>query len=173
MMASETMSTMAADPVLNIFKTFSQVNKHSLKTLFAVTKKSNFDEEILSASSSLSSHFVICPIEYSVNSYPKGWAHKMSLDLFASNICPVAFFVDRGFGIGVSADSTADNFASFRECESTQVQVALSHFSARKPLYTTPSAVDVYASETERQNLTPMCKFRTINRYQKANRSSP
>jgi hypothetical protein len=129
MMASETMSTMAADPVLNIFKTFSQVNNHSLKSLFAVASKTNFNEEIMTAASSLSTNFLIFPIEQSPSTYPKGWAQKLSVEMFERNICTIAFFIDRGFGI---ASASNDNFANLRDQEYVQIEVALSQFSAKK-----------------------------------------
>lgn len=153
MMASETVSTMASDPVLNIFKTFTQINNHSLKTFFAVASKSNFNEEIMSASSTLACNFVIFPIEYSPTTYPKGWAQKLSLEMFASNNCPVAFFIDRGFGI--SSGSGYDNFASLRDRESAQIEVALSEFSAVKPpsirTNDSASAVDLPGTEPKKQ----------------------
>lgn len=96
MMASETGHTMNADPVLNLLKTFSQLQKQSIKTLMSITTHANFGSDIVEAGEDLGANLVIFPMDWSTTT--KGWALPVIKAIWDKASFPTAVFVDRGFG---------------------------------------------------------------------------
>ena len=97
--SNEQLSTIQADPVMNVFRTFDQVNSHATKIVMVIATHAHFAEEIAQASIDVDASFVIFPIETTSTTYPSGWGKTVSNELFASSKAPAcALFVDRGFG---------------------------------------------------------------------------
>ncbi|KAJ3319156.1 K(+)/H(+) antiporter [Boothiomyces sp. JEL0866] len=109
MLANESSHTLQSDPVINILRTFGQLNKKSIKTLMSVSPHSNFSEDIVDAAATLESNLIIFPIEASPTTFPKGWAATTARQLWHEVPCPLAFFVDRGFGVSNFAQTEFDN----------------------------------------------------------------
>ena len=98
----EQLSTVRADPVMNIFRTFGQLSAHSIKIVMAIANHSHFAEEIVQASSDVEASLIIFPIEASPATYPSGWGKTVSTQLFDTSSTNVALFIDRGFGAATS-----------------------------------------------------------------------
>ncbi|KAJ3308555.1 K(+)/H(+) antiporter [Boothiomyces sp. JEL0838] len=112
MLAHESSHTLQSDPVINILRTFGQLNKKSIKTLMSVSPYSNFSEDIVDAAVTLESNLIIFPIEASPTTFPKGWAAVTAKQLWLHVPCPLAFFVDRGFGVSNFAQTEFDTIAN-------------------------------------------------------------
>ncbi|KAJ3267675.1 K(+)/H(+) antiporter, partial [Terramyces sp. JEL0728] len=108
MLAKESSHTLQSDPVINILRTFGQLNNKSIKTLMSVSPQSNFAADIIEAAETLETSLIIFPIEESVNTYPKGWAAATARQLWQEAPCPFAFLVDRGFGVSNFTSNEAD-----------------------------------------------------------------
>ncbi|KAJ3318845.1 K(+)/H(+) antiporter, partial [Boothiomyces sp. JEL0866] len=109
MLAHETSHTLQSDPVINIVRTFGQLNKKPIKTLMSVSPQSNFSADIVDAAATLESSLIIFPIEASATTFPKGWAATTARQLWREIPCPLGFFVDRGFGVSNFAQTEFDN----------------------------------------------------------------
>ncbi|KAJ3271212.1 K(+)/H(+) antiporter [Terramyces sp. JEL0728] len=112
MLAHESSHTLQSDPVINILRTFGQLNNKSIKTLMSVSPHSNFSTDIVDAAVTLESNLIIFPIEASSNTFPKGWAASIAKQLWQETPCPLAFFVDRGFGVSNFAQTEFDSIAT-------------------------------------------------------------
>ncbi|KAJ3271213.1 K(+)/H(+) antiporter [Terramyces sp. JEL0728] len=112
MLAHESSHTLQSDPVINILRTFGQLNNKSIKTFLAVSPRTNFHAEIVDAAVTLESNLIIFPIEASSNTFPKGWAANTAVQLWFQVPCPLAFFVDRGFGVANFAKTECDSMTT-------------------------------------------------------------
>jgi hypothetical protein len=112
MMATESSRTLQSDPVINIFRTFGELNRRPLNTLIAISTHSNFANDVIEAATDLESDLVIFPINHSNATYPRGWAKNVAESLWQDSVCPTVLFVERGFGISSLDELSHDQFIS-------------------------------------------------------------
>ncbi|KAJ3000414.1 K(+)/H(+) antiporter [Globomyces sp. JEL0801] len=112
MKATESSETMQSDPVINVFRTFGQLNNRSIKTLMSVSQHETFSNDAIDTAAEMPINLIIFPIEHANNTYPSGWAVGTAKHLFDSSPCPISFFVDRGFGVS-SVSQLDEPFAAF------------------------------------------------------------
>ncbi|KAJ3003353.1 K(+)/H(+) antiporter [Thoreauomyces humboldtii] len=100
LMAANEGETMRADPVINVFRTFGQLNRVTVSTVVTVCPSEDFPESIRDTSNDTSTHFVIIPWQQSLMQSKASCLDdhfiKGSIDVAP---CSVAIFVDRGFGV--------------------------------------------------------------------------
>ncbi|RKO91147.1 Sodium/hydrogen exchanger family-domain-containing protein, partial [Blyttiomyces helicus] len=107
MMATDTSETMAADPVLNVFRTFGILNRVAVTPLLAVSQLDDFSDGIVGAAVDSESNLIIVPWQPKALGEPEGAAgeddgemvrsHELIHGILASAPCSVAVLVDRGF----------------------------------------------------------------------------
>ena len=114
MMGNDSAITIQKDAAINIFRTFGQLNNINLQTLLTVTNKDNFANDILEAAQVMGTDLIICPIQYSKNVYPKGWATIMFQSLVENPPCTVGILLNRGFGKRADLIDTVTN-SEFKE----------------------------------------------------------
>ncbi|KAK6092032.1 K(+)/H(+) antiporter [Batrachochytrium dendrobatidis] len=111
MMATESSETLRADPVVNVFRTFGQLNKVGVRTLLAVTEPENYAQNVVDAAEESSVNLIIYPVQTSRSTgqgsgYPRGKAGLTMARIFRDASCSVALFIDRGFGVSSAENMT-------------------------------------------------------------------
>ncbi|KAH6591075.1 hypothetical protein BASA50_009075 [Batrachochytrium salamandrivorans] len=110
MMATEGSETLRADPVVNVFRTFGQLNKVGVRTLLAVAELDDFAHNVVDAAKDADVNLLIYPVQASGKAvgagsgYPRGRTANTATRIFRDAPCSVALLVDRGFGV-----SSAEN----------------------------------------------------------------
>ncbi|KNC97065.1 uncharacterized protein SPPG_07462 [Spizellomyces punctatus DAOM BR117] len=100
MMAANEGETMRADPVINVFRTFGQLNRVSVHTLVTVSPPEDFPSNIVETSVDSKINLILLPWQQ-----PPGESRQSCMnDHFVKDVveaapCSVAVFVDRGFGV--------------------------------------------------------------------------
>jgi hypothetical protein len=107
MMAADSGETLHADPVMNVFRTFSQLGRQTITTSLEICDHPKFAHNISQASHDRRCNFIVFPVEIGAQTYPKGWASAVAQMLYVKAKCTVGIFGDRGFGVS-SATSIMD-----------------------------------------------------------------
>eukprot|EP00842_Homolaphlyctis_polyrhiza_P003499 jgi/Hompol1/414/HPOL_002987-RA len=111
MMANDTPQTLRRDLLINMFRTFGQLNSIVTKLLLSVSVESEFAENVIECAKDANVDFLIFPIEGNTGAYPNGIATLTIEDLFQRSPCTTVLYVDRGFGGGFEEFSMDDLYA--------------------------------------------------------------
>lgn len=107
MMVTDSGETLNSDPVMNVFRTFSQLGRQPIQTRLEISDHSQFATNICQASTDFRVNFVVFPVEIGAQTYPVGWAGTVASMLYARSKCTVGIFGDRGFGVSSSVSITS------------------------------------------------------------------
>ena len=99
MMASDSSETIKADAVINVFRTFGQLNKCSVRTFLSVSTFEDYAENIITSAQDLNANLILFPVEIGSTTFPKGNFANIAAELCEKSTCSVAIFVERGFGV--------------------------------------------------------------------------
>lgn len=89
---------MKHDTCINLFRTFGNLYKYPIKSLFTVSARSSYDKEIIEAAHDLHANIIFFPISICKITFPHGWAKNVVDRLFINSSCTVCVLFDRGFG---------------------------------------------------------------------------
>lgn len=98
MIQSDSINTLKHDTCINVFRSFGNLYKYPIKSLFTVSPRSAYHADILEASKDLFVNMVYFPINVEKNTFPNGWANSVIEKLFASILSTLIILLDRGFG---------------------------------------------------------------------------
>jgi hypothetical protein len=90
--------TIRTDNVINVFRTFSQLNKFPIITQLNVSSLEDYTQNTISAGIDSEANFILFPVSAG-SAFPKGSLASIGFELFQSCHLPVGLLVDRGFGI--------------------------------------------------------------------------
>ncbi|KAJ3016828.1 K(+)/H(+) antiporter [Thoreauomyces humboldtii] len=100
LMAANEGETMRADPVVNVFRTFGQLNRVGVTTLVSVAPIDDFPQSIRDSSNSSNAHFVVIPWQQPLFQTKASCLDDQFIkDSLEVAPCSCAIFVDRGFGV--------------------------------------------------------------------------
>ncbi|KAJ3171254.1 K(+)/H(+) antiporter [Geranomyces variabilis] len=99
LMAANEGETLRADPVINVFRTFGQLNRVGVHTLVNVVPSEDFPENIREASSESSAHLLVLPWQQPPTSKESCLNDRFVRETVENAPCSIAVFVDRGFGV--------------------------------------------------------------------------
>lgn len=114
MMASDSENTIRADPALNVFKTFGDLNRVGVSPMLNVCRFEDFAENIVGAADEINANLIILPwnphtgTSEPLEEHHKGFVQrydqsqrKLLVDAVCENSsCTIVVFIDRGFSIG-------------------------------------------------------------------------
>jgi Sodium/hydrogen exchanger family len=112
MMAVQLGETIRADPVMNVFRTFTQLGRLNTITHLEIVDHQKFAENISVACDDFRASMVIYPVQIGAQTYPKGWSANVCEELYVKCKCPVAIFGERGFGVSSSISIMDMNVSS-------------------------------------------------------------
>jgi len=104
MMAADSTETMNADPVMNIFRTFGQLNRVGVHSLLAVTSIESFSENVVEKAGDVGANFIVIPWQPSGRG--KSGGKFLFKDVLFNAPCSVGLFIDRGFGVSTATENT-------------------------------------------------------------------
>ncbi|KAJ3181483.1 K(+)/H(+) antiporter [Geranomyces variabilis] len=99
LMAANEGETLRADPVINVFRTFGQLNRVGVHTLVNVVPSEDFPENIREASSESSAHLLVLPWQQHPASKDSCLNDRFVKETVDNAPCSIAVIVDRGFGV--------------------------------------------------------------------------
>ncbi|KAI8928929.1 Sodium/hydrogen exchanger family-domain-containing protein [Entophlyctis helioformis] len=112
MMAADSSETLRSDAVVNVFRTFGQLNKVRVSTVLAVSDVKDFAHNIISAAVDADADLLIFPTEAAAVAASRGSSHTLVTDIFDQSPCSVGVFVDRGFGVSSAEITDASDKAN-------------------------------------------------------------
>ncbi|KAL2920354.1 K(+)/H(+) antiporter [Polyrhizophydium stewartii] len=119
MMASESAATLRSDPVVNVFRTFSQLNRIAVRTLLTVADAGDFADNIIDTADAGAVDLVLIPVDTTGDAHLRGNMAAAAHAVFERAPCTVALFVDRGFGVSSAEDLGSRSFDDSREADKT------------------------------------------------------
>ncbi|KAJ3144163.1 K(+)/H(+) antiporter [Geranomyces variabilis] len=105
LMAANEGETLRADPVINVFRTFGQLNRVGVRTLVNVVPSEDFPECIREASRDSSAQLLVLPWQQPPSSNDSCLNDCFVKETVDKAACSTVVFVDRGFGVA-STDLT-------------------------------------------------------------------
>ncbi|KAJ3163569.1 K(+)/H(+) antiporter [Geranomyces michiganensis] len=99
LMAANEGETLRADPVINVFRTFGQLNRVGVHTLVNVVPSEDFPDNIREASGDSSAHLLVLPWQQPPSSKDSCLNDRFIQETVDSAACSIVVFVDRGFGV--------------------------------------------------------------------------
>ncbi|KAI9015021.1 Sodium/hydrogen exchanger family-domain-containing protein [Gaertneriomyces semiglobifer] len=143
MMAANATETMRADPVVNVFRTFSQLNHvGSVTTLVSVSHTEDFAAKVVETANDANADLVVVPWHVPVDPdtnkvlgmQTSPLSEPLVKDVLAIAPCTVGVFIDRGFGVNQSTldERTDMDIQRFAEGKLTQQTVLVPFFGTRE-----------------------------------------
>jgi hypothetical protein len=93
------------DPIMQIIETFGELNGIKMNGLSSIALKDDFPSAVIDASIDQHSNMILIPITFSP-SFNSGEDFLFWAPLFEGAPCSVALFLDRGFDLWISKDSS-------------------------------------------------------------------
>ena len=98
-MATEYETTMRADPALNVFKTFGDLNKIGVRPMLAVANPDDFAENIVHSACDINANVIIIPFNPTQNPEDLNQRKHLIESVYKKAANTVVIFIDRGFGL--------------------------------------------------------------------------